>query len=54
MRFLPEMPNAGGPETHRLHHAFVRDELFCRALCGGLDVDVVLERLFDGLSERRT
>lgn len=53
MRIPPLMPETGCLETARRPTAFDREEILNRAFCGGFDMDILLERLFDTLTERR-
>lgn len=53
MRIPPAMPEIGGLDAPRRPHTFARDELLSHTFCGGLDMDIMLERLFDTLPGRR-
>lgn len=53
MRIPPVMPETGRADTTPRHPSLDREALLSRAFCGGLDTDILLERLFDSFTERR-
>ena len=53
MRSPPVMTGTTLPDRPRRQTAFLRDELLSGALSGGVDMDLMLDRLFDTLSEQR-
>ncbi|WP_167853434.1 hypothetical protein [Roseovarius aestuariivivens] len=52
MKMPPEMTEPGRRTRPCPHAAFLREDLLSRAF-GGFDMDILLDRLFDTLSERR-
>ncbi len=53
MRIPPAMPETGCLTAARRPFAPDRQEILYRAFCGGMDMDILLERLFDKLTEPR-